>query len=46
MDYDLLQLQQTVTEFVREVEATYGRTLEDGFNTEISFMAHMWEPLR
>ena len=40
------QLQEEVREFVRAVEVTWGRSLPDGCNTEITFMAHLWEPLR
>ena len=43
---DMLQVQATVTEFAREVEAAYNISLTDGYNPDIRFMAHMWEPLR
>ena len=43
---DTLQVQATVTEFAREVEAAYNISLADGYNPDIRFMAHMWEPLR
>jgi len=35
-----------VSDFVREVEAEYGWPLVDGRNEDITFMAHLWEPLR
>ena len=43
---DVLQIQASVSEFAREVEAEYKVTLRDGYNPDIRFMAHMWEPLR
>ena len=41
-----LQLQRLVSDFVGEVECAFGRRLGAGRNTEIRFMAHLWEPLR
>lgn len=41
-----LQLRRSVKQFVRDVEAAYGHEVEDGYNPDIAFMAHMWEPLR
>lgn len=41
-----LQMRQAVCQFVRQVEEAFGGRLKDGWNPNISFMAHMWEPLR
>jgi hypothetical protein len=43
---DAPQMQRDVEAFVRLVEVEWNHPLEEGFNPDIHFMAHLWEPLR
>ena len=43
---DFLQMQRDVDEFVRLIEREWNHPLEDGYNPDVTFMAHLWEPLR
>ena len=43
---DPLQMQRDVDEFVRLIEREWHHPLEDGYNPDVTFMAHLWEPLR
>ena len=35
-----------VVDFVQIVEKTWKVHFQDGYNPDIKFMAHLWEPLR
>ena len=41
-----MQLRQSVADFVVEIEGKFGQNLKEGRNARITFMAHLWEPLR
>lgn len=38
--------QHTIRRFVDRVEAAWGVRFEPGFNPDLHFMCHVWEPLR
>lgn len=40
------EMWKEVGDFVRIVEKTWNVHFQDGFNPDIKFMAHLWEPLR
>ena len=42
----LLQTKQSSQRFVSEVEKRWGVQLPPGRNSDLVFMAHLWEPLR
>ena len=38
--------QKAIVRFVDDVEAAWGLRFQPGFNPDLPFMAHLWEPLR
>lgn len=42
----LLQTQASSERFVNEVERRWGVKFPEGRNPDLTFMAHLWEPLR
>lgn len=42
----LLQARKSTNSFLVEVEAAWGIAFKPGYNPDLTFMAHRWEPLR
>ncbi len=42
----LIQAQQSTKQFVDKIQRHWGVSFPEGKDTELQFMAHLWEPLR